>query len=220
MIPARIEVALFDWDGTLVDTGGILLSCWHAATEEVLGYRFPVEEADRRRVLAMRAVDSFPTVTSGPEQTAELARAFDAAYEPMAAEHVRAHEGAADLLTALRAAGVRIGVVTSKTSFRRGIDGAVCGLDPLIDLVITGDDVARGKPDPEGLLRAMADLGGTRETTVYVGDGPVDAKTGTAGGVATILVSHGLHSEEEFADVEPELVVGDLVEVATALERP
>lgn len=220
MISPGIDVVIFDWDGTLVDTGGILLSCWHTATESVLGYRFPVEESDRRRVLAMRAADSFPTLTSGPEQTEALARAFDAAYEPMAAEHVRAYAGAVELLEGLKSAGVRVGVVTSKTSFRRAIDGAACGLDPLIDLFVTGDDVTKGKPDPEGLRWAMAELGGAIHDTVYVGDGPVDARTGSAAGVATILVSQGLHAEEEFVDVSPDLVVKDLFEVAAALGYP
>lgn len=211
------EVVLFDWDGTLVDTGDILLSCWHAATEQVLGYRFPVEEADRRRVLAMRAVDSFPTITSGPEQTAELTAAFDAVYAPLAPANVRPHEGAVHLLEALHLAGIRVGVVTSKSSVRRTIDGHVTGLDPHVDLVITGDDVAEGKPHPEGILAAIDAFGATPQTTIYVGDGPVDARAGRAAGVRTICVLQGLHSPEEFRDVDPDLLVEDLFGVAASL---
>jgi pyrophosphatase PpaX len=210
-------IVLFDWDGTLVDTGNILLSCWHEATEQVLGYRFPVEEEDRRRVLAMRAVDSFPTITSGPEQTAQLTAAFDAVYEPLAPLNVRAHDGADTLLQTLRERGIRIGVVTSKTAVRRAIDGRVTGLDPYLDVIVTGDDVAHGKPDPEGIEYAMTVLEGTRDTTVYVGDGPVDARAGGAAGVRTICLTHGLHGQEEFADLDPELIVADLASVGRAL---
>lgn len=210
-------VVLFDWDGTLVDTGDILLSCWHAATEQVLGYRFPVEEEDRRRVLAMRAVDSFPTITNGPEQTAQLTAAFDAVYEPLAPLNVTAHKGAASLLQSLRDHGVRTGVVTSKTAVRRSIDGRVSGLDSFFDLVVTGDDVVHGKPHPEGIEHAMSTLGGTTATTVYVGDGPVDARAGRAAGVRTICLTHGLHSAEEFADAPPDHLVENLADVAYAL---
>lgn len=210
-------VVLFDWDGTLVDTGDILLSCWHAATEQVLGYRFPVQEEDRRRVLAMRAVDSFPTITNGPDQTAELTAAFDAVYEPLAPLNVRAHEGAERLLESLRDTGIRVGVVTSKSAVRRNIDGRVTGLDPYLDVVITGDDVARGKPDPEGIHQAMSALGGSLETTVYVGDGPVDARAGQAAGVRTICLTQGLHTAEEFTGLTPQLLVTDLGDVARAL---
>lgn len=210
-------VVLFDWDGTLVDTGDILLSCWHAATEQVLGYRFPVQEEDRRRVLAMRAVDSFPTITNGPDQTAELIAAFDAVYEPLAPLNVRAHEGAERLLQSLRDSGIRVGVVTSKSAVRRSIDGRVTGLDPYLDVVITGDDVTLGKPDPEGIHQAMTALGGSLETTVYVGDGPVDARAGQAAGVRTICLTQGLHTAEEFLDLAPQLLVTDLGDVARAL---
>lgn len=215
--PSALKVALFDWDGTLVNTGNLLLSCWHEATSKVLGYKFPVEEADRRRVLAMRAVDSFPTITSGPEQTAELTRAFDAEYEPLAAEHVRAYARARDLLELLHSNGVRLGVVTSKTSLRRDIDGRVSGLDDLLDFIVTGDDVTHGKPDPEGIFLAMEKLGGQRENTVYVGDGPVDAKAGKAAGVYTVCITHGLHSQEEFADDDPGALVSDMTGVEGAI---
>lgn len=210
-------IVLFDWDGTLVDTGDILLSCWHAATEQVLGYRFPVEEEDRRRVLAMRAVDSFPTITDGPEQTAALTAAFDATYEPLAPLNVRAHEGAERLLQSLRDHEIRVGVVTSKSAVRRSIDGRVSGLDPYLDIVITGDDVTLGKPAPEGIHRAITALGGSVETTVYVGDGPVDARAGQAAGVRTICLTQGLHTTEEFHDLAPQLLVTDLGDVARAL---
>lgn len=211
------SVVLFDWDGTLVDTGNILLSCWHAATEQVLGYRFPVEEVDRRRVLAMRAVDSFPTITNGPEQTAQLTTAFDAVYAPLAPENVRPHVGAEHLLESLRRSGIRVGVVTSKSSVRRSIDGQVTGLDPHLDIVITGDDVREGKPHPEGILAAMDALAASPSTTVYVGDGPVDARAGRAAGVRTICVLQGLHSAEEFRGLDPDLIVDDLTGVSIAL---
>ncbi len=213
-----ITVALFDWDGTLVDTGGVLLACWHQATEEVLGERFPTREEDRRRVLAMRAAESFPTLTDDLTQVAELARAFDASYEVLAPQHVRAQPGAAELLRELRGAGIRTGLVTSKTTIRRDLDGRLAGLDSLLECVVTGDDVKRGKPDPEGIFAAMAQLGGTSETTAYIGDGPVDVRAGQAAGVRTIAISHGLHGEDELAPTGPDFLLTGLDQVARALQ--
>ncbi len=212
-----LGAVLFDWDGTLVDTGGILLDCWQASTEEVLGYRFPVEESDRRRVLSMRAVDSFPTITSGPEQAAQLTRAFDRIYAQLAPTHVQVHSGAAELLGDLKDRGIRTGVVTSKASARYEIDAQIAGLGALMDVVITGDDVVKGKPDPEGIHRALARLAVTSAASVYVGDGPVDAKAGKAAGLGTVLVGHGLHSREEFQTVDPDVIVDDLQQLAAIL---
>jgi len=214
---SAIKVALFDWDGTLVDTGGVLLACWHQATEEVLGEPFPTREGDRRRVLAMRAAESFPTLTDDPAQVAELARAFDASYEVLAPQHVRPQPGAAELLRALLDAGIRTGLVTSKTTVRRDLDGRLAGLDDLLECIITGDDVQRGKPDPEGIARAIAVLGGTPETTAYIGDGPVDVHAGKAAGVRTIAISHGLHDAEELTPTEPDFLLNHLDQVMEAL---
>ena len=212
-----LGAVLFDWDGTLVDTGGILLDCWQMSTEEVLGYRFPVEESDRRRVLSMRAVDSFPTITSGPEQVAELTRVFDRTYAQLAPTHVQVHSGAGDLLRELKDRGIRTGVVTSKAPVRYEIDAQIAGLSALMDVVITGDDVAKGKPDPEGIHKALSQIAVTPSASVYVGDGPVDARAGKAAGLGTVLMSHGLHSRDEFQAVDPDLIVDDLHQLAAIL---
>ena len=213
-----ITVALFDWDGTLVDTGGVLLACWHQATEEVLGEPFPTREEDRRRVLAMRAAESFPTLTDDPAKVAELARAFDASYEVLAPQHVRPQPGAEKLLRSLRDAGIRTGLVTSKTTIRRDLDGRLAGLDDLLECIITGDDVQRGKPDPEGIDQAMRFLGGTPTISAYIGDGPVDIHAGKAAGVRTVAISHGLHDAEELTPTAPDFLITHLDEVIEALQ--
>lgn len=207
---ARVSAVLFDWDGTLVDTGDILLACWHSVTEEVLGYRFPVEEADRRRVMSMRAVESFPTLSDDPAVVERLHVTFSGSYAKLAPSYVTAHRGAADVLAALAGRGVRTGVVTSKTGDRREVDADLARIDEHIDVVITGDDVARGKPDPEGILRALSILGVDPAEAVYVGDGPVDIRAGRAAGMRTIGLTHGLHSRAELLEAEPDHIIDAL----------
>lgn len=208
---------LFDWDGTLVDTGDVLLSCWHQMSERVLGYPFPVEEADRRKYLAMRASESFPTLSDDPEVVRRLFVEFDLAYADRAPAHVRAQEHAASLLSHLRA-HARVGVVTSKTGIRFGIDAAATGLTDAFDIIVTGDDVSRGKPDPEGIRHALAVLGCDPDASWYVGDGPVDIRAGRAAGVRTLGISHGLHSVEELSAESPDALVSSLAEAWRILD--
>jgi HAD superfamily hydrolase (TIGR01509 family) len=214
----RERAILFDWDGTLVDTGDVLLSCWHQMTERVLGYPFPVTETDRRKYLAMRASESFPTLSDDPEVVKQLFVEFDLAYAAKAPEHVRAQAGAADLIAHLRSFA-KVGVVTSKTAVRFHIDAAATGLAGTFDILITGDDVAKGKPDPEGIRSALETLGCAASASWYIGDGPVDIRAGRAAGVRTIGISHGLHSVEELADEHPDALVSSLAEARQILDR-
>ena len=209
----RPTAVLFDWDGTLVNSGDILLQCWHQVTTAIFGAPFPVTEADRRKFLSMRGSDSFPLLSDDPAVVQALEDGFTEAYLALAVKEVRAYPDSHELLAALRAAGVGIGVVTSKTMERMARDIDVCGLAGTFDVVVTGDDVKVGKPDPEGVLAALAALGASAENSVMVGDGPVDVRAGRAAGVETIGITHGLHSSEELVEAVPDVLVASLGEL-------
>ena len=209
-----VKAVLFDWDGTLIDSGAILITCWHRMSEQVLGYRFPVEEADRRKFLAMRGADSFPLLSDDPSVLAAMDQSFTDAYLELAAVHVRAFDHATELLEALRARGIRTGVVTSKTQLRFNRDAEITGLDDLLDVVVTGDDVTQAKPHPEGVLAALATLGVEPEHAWFVGDGPVDVWAGLAAGVTAVAITHGLHSADELHPASPLHMVASLEELA------
>ena len=202
-----VQAVLFDWDGTLVDTGDILLRCWHVMSERVLGYRFPVDEADRRKFLAMRGADSFPLLANSPEQLKAMEVGFTAAYLELAPQTLRVYDGATELLTRLQSEGVRTGVVTSKTRERFECDAEISGLTAHLDVIITGDDVAKAKPDPEGVWAGLAALNTGAENAWFGGDSPADVKAGRAAGLVTIALTYGLHHEEEFDGLDPSHVI-------------
>jgi HAD superfamily hydrolase (TIGR01509 family) len=208
------DAVLFDWDGTLIDSGDILLQCWHVVTTQVLGAPFPITEDDRRKFLSMRGADSFPLLSEDPVVVAALDSGFTNAYFELASLHVRPQPTSHDLLSALRSHRVSLGVVTSKTRLRFECDLDICQMNDIFDVIITGDDVAAAKPDPEGVRAALAALGVPAETSWMVGDGPVDVLAGRAGGMHTAGISHGLHSTQELIDVEPDVLVPDLADLA------
>jgi len=209
------QAVLFDWDGTLIDSGDILLTCWHEVTTRVLGAPFPITEEDRRTFLSMRGADSFPLLSDDPEVVRALDDGFTDAYLALAADHITAQEGSVELVKALRERGVLVAVVTSKTRLRMDRDMEICELVGAFDMVVTGDDVTRAKPDPEGVLAALAQLHATAERSVMVGDGPVDIKAGRAAGTMTVGISHGLHSGEELRDAEPDLLIESLLQLGS-----
>ena len=212
-----VQAVLFDWDGTLVDTGDILLRCWHVMTERVLGYRFPVDEADRRKFLAMRGADSFPLLANSPEQLKAMEDGFTAAYLELAPVTLRLYDGATELLARLQREGVRTGVVTSKTRERFECDAEISGLTAHLDVIITGDDVAKAKPDPEGVWAGLTALNIGADHAWFVGDSPADVKAGKAAGLVTVALTYGLHHEEEFQDLDPSYVIHSTADLSALL---
>jgi HAD superfamily hydrolase (TIGR01509 family) len=216
------QAVLFDWDGTLIDSGDILLQCWHAVTTLVLGEPFPITEADRRKFLSMRGADSFPLLSDDPAVVARLENEFTDAYLELASLHIQPQPTSHSLLRSLRSQGIAVGLVTSKTRQRLNCDLDVCEMNNLFDVIVTGDDVSAAKPDPEGVNAALSTLGASAETSWMVGDGPVDVLAGRAGGLRTAGISHGLHTSEELINAHPDVLVADLWELALSwgLELP
>jgi pyrophosphatase PpaX len=209
----RYRTVLFDLDGTLVDSGEIILSSFRHATKTVLDREIPDE------VLAaavggsniyeqMRAFDD--------ERVDELVRVYREHNEPLH-DDLAAFSGIEQLLERLKLEGRRLGIVTAKR--RRTVDlaFAVLPLERFFDAVVTSEQTAHHKPHPEPVLTALERLGSTPHEAAFVGDSPFDMGAGKAAGVFTIAVSWGkihpverllgsgadavVHSPEELLDV-------------------
>lgn len=99
--------------------------------------------------------------------------------------------GAAELLLALKNAGVRTAIVSTKPgdTIRRIFDHQ--GHLGLLDLVVGGDEVTHSKPNPEGLGLALDKLGLHSEQVLFCGDTVIDAATAQAGGCGFCAVLNG-----------------------------
>jgi pyrophosphatase PpaX len=132
-------------------------------------------------------------------------------------EMARAFPGAVEVLGALRDRGTRVAVVTSKAAgiARRTME--VCGLWGLVDFVVAGDEVVRGKPDPEPVLRALSGVGfaGRAGEVVFVGDAPVDLRAGRAAGTRTAAVGWGPHRRSVLEAERPDYFLERLTDVLT-----
>lgn len=191
MTPPASSAALFDWDGTLIDSRRALVSAWHDVTSRVLGRRWPVEDDDVRLVLSRRGIEVFPLLSDDPAIVSALDEQFSPAYERHAADLVRPFPGAVALLEGLHARGVAVGVVTSKARVRYTADVARGSLGHLVTAVACAEDVARGKPDPLAVQHVLEQLQVPVGRAVMVGDTAVDIAAGRAAGVRTVGVTWG-----------------------------
>jgi HAD superfamily hydrolase (TIGR01509 family) len=191
-----IEAVVFDWDGTLVDSKAVLVDSFRATTEEVLGRAYPSTHEETEMIVQLRGEDAFALIAEGD---AELADRINTAFHPhyvARAERARPFPGTLETLETLRAAGLKIGVATSKARIRLDLEAERTGIGPLLDEEISGDEVKVAKPDPESVVEVIRRLGVEPGRTLFVGDGPNDILAGRGAGAVTVAVSFGFHPEE------------------------
>jgi len=210
----RFPVVLFDLDGTVIDSGAIILASMRHAAKEVLGAEPPDEEL-------MAAVGG-PGLEAqmhalAPDHVEGLVSVYRAHNEPLH-EGLVCCPGIDDLLVRLKDEGRRLGIVTAKRRKTVDLAFAQIPLEHLFETVVGGDETARHKPDPEPLLLALRRLGADPGDTAYVGDAPFDIKAAKAAGVFSIAVTWGgIHSRERLEAESPDAIVDSAEELYAQL---
>jgi len=196
---------LFDLDGTLVDSRAVVERHWRALCAR-LGLDFPSVLAVLHGV---RSADVIRAVA--PELDAEAEAAVLDAAEEKDTEGLVAVAGAPQVLARLPPGAW--GVVTSgHRTLAQGRLRAV-GL-PVPAVMVCGDEVANGKPDPEGFLRGAQLLGVAPAACVALEDAPAGIRAARAAGMRVIAVAT-THAPADLS--EAGTVIGDLGELDAAL---
>jgi HAD superfamily hydrolase (TIGR01509 family) len=106
-------------------------------------------------------------------------------------------DGINDLLSMLKSRGVPMGIMTAKGRDTADIALAELGWAGMFKSVVTGDDVVKSKPDPEGALLVASELGIEPRDCVFIGDSPADIGAGKAAGMRTIWAGwHPVYAEK------------------------
>jgi pyrophosphatase PpaX len=201
---ARFPVVLFDLDGTVVDSGSIILASMRHATREVLGQEFADEEL--LHAVGGPGLEAQMEVF-GPDQVDELVRVYRAHNEPLHDE-LEACAGMQDVLVRLREEGRRLGVVTAKRRSTVELAFARVPLGHLFETIVGGDETERHKPDPEPLLLGATRMGADPAETAYVGDSPFDMRAAKAAGMHAVAVTWGrIHDRSVLEREEPDAIV-------------
>lgn len=210
----RYQTVLFDLDGTLIDSGPLILASFRHATETVLGRSYP---------------DEVLLANVGGHGIQHQMRMFD---EERADELVRVYRehnlgvygdvamfaGIEDVLARLRSERRRLGIVTVKSRPTVDVTFDVLPLGRYFDTVVTGDDTVRHKPAPDPLLLALEQLEADPATAAYVGDSPFDVAAAKAAGMTAIAVGWGgIHPRERLEAEGPDVVVDTPEELAGVL---
>ena len=213
------KLAIFDCDGTLVDSGANIFSALSDAFGEH-GLDVPPPEVSRR-VIGLSLVEAIATLVPDEERERHvvLADIYKRHFQRARAEG-RVEEplfpGIADLLDALELDGWLLAVATGKSD--RGL--ALCldchGFSKRF-LSLQTADRHPSKPHPSMVHQAMADTGATPETTIVIGDTAFDMGMAVAAGATGIGAGWGYHEAHEMLDAGAIAVAETPLDVLTIL---
>ena len=202
------KLAVFDLDGTLLDSLGDLARCCNQALEEA---GLPTHSVDAYRYfvgggLAVLLDKAIADKDKTPENIEKVKKRDVELYNEVCKNESKAFPGTVEMLKKLRANGVITAVATNKPD-------TMCHF--LMDSVFPGcidisygqrEDIAK-KPDPAVVYRIMQDAGVTeKKDVIYVGDSNVDIFTGLNAGVDTVGVLWGFRPEKELVDAGARLL--------------
>jgi putative hydrolase of the HAD superfamily len=220
-----IEAVIFDWGGTLTPWHTIeLADAWRATglDEDAAARLVAAEETvwararDSQRSGTMDEVFAAAGVTAGPQEIA--------AYYAWWEEHTFTDADVRPLWEALRARGIRVGVL-SNTLWPRAEHDRVFrrdGVAELIDAAVYTSEIEWTKPHPEAFIAAMKAVGAVEpEQCVFVGDRPFDDIYGAGSvGMRTVLLPHSLIPDDQRGplDGEPDAVITRLSDLVSVVD--
>ncbi|APV48752.1 phosphoglycolate phosphatase [Betaproteobacteria bacterium GR16-43] len=191
--PRAFRAVLLDLDGTLLDTAPdiasaanrMLLQLGRATLPEAQVVEFIGKGVANlvHRVLAETGGDG-----GAHDHALEI---FENTYLAHVADRSRPYPGVIAGLDRFRARGMALACVTNKASRFTLPLLAATGLSPYFGAVVSGDDVARRKPEPDAFLAAAGALGVTPAESWVIGDSANDVKAARAAGMAVVVVPYG-----------------------------
>ena len=197
----RRLAVLFDLDGTLLDTVGLILESVHHAFAEHAGRR--PTDADWIAGIGMPLRTQLVAFVPEPEALERIVARYRVHYRAHQARGTRPFPGALEVVRWLKERGHPTAVVTSKVNELTRWALEHVGLAPLIDVSVTADSCERHKPDPEPVRLALERLGYEPREAIFVGDSPHDVAAGNAAGTATVAAAWGPCPREDLERASP-----------------
>ncbi|MFH8977913.1 HAD family hydrolase [Streptomyces sp. NPDC017890] len=184
------RAAVFDVDGTLVDTNHLHVATWWEAFRQA-GHQVPMHAIHRAVGLASTdLIGHLLGEDRDTDQDAQLSAAHKALYGQYF-DRLPALPGAGELLRRLSGDGWKVILATSAGGPELGALLRAIDADDAIDATASADDVDAGKPSPEPVEHALELAGVPAERAVFVGDTVWDMRAGSRAGVRCVAVLCG-----------------------------
>ena len=223
-VPAIVFImpaAIFDIDGTLVDTYDAHHASWievsahigHDLQEDQFARQFGRMNDPIIRELFEFAGRSSP----GSDEIRSLADRKEADFRSIIEDAFPEMPGATELVAALHEAGWRLAAGTSAPAENADMFRSKLGCGPLFETIVTGDDVQHGKPDPEVFLMAAERLGVEPVECIVIEDAPAGVEAARRAGMASVGFCSKGRTRDELSAAD--LVIDSLDELDSDVMR-
>jgi phosphoglycolate phosphatase len=209
----KVKAVLFDLDGTLIDSAPI-----YYQIIDIVFERLGVAPVSRKTLQEAMDDGDFDWDYVLPdhmksrkeELIAEARKIIDDIAPPMFRKQIKLIPGAAEICKKIAAQGMKIGLVTSTPTDYisvKLIPMKKAGVENLLQVIITADDVVNKKPHAEPLIKCSQKLQVAVEQCVYVGDTRVDIRAGNAAGMKTVGVLTGFDDFKALEKEKPDAIL-------------
>ena len=209
----KYKLALFDMDGTVLDT---LQDLTDATNAVMVMHGYPTHSLDAVRTFvgngAQRLIECAVPAGTDAAKIDTVLGDFKVYYGKHNADATKPYAGVPEMLRALRAAGVCTAVVSNKPDFAvKALAGQY--FDGLFDFAVGDREGVQKKPAPDSVFEAMRVLGYGAEETVYIGDSEVDVLTAKNAHVDGIFVDWGFRTVETLRESGAKVIVSSPDEI-------
>jgi phosphoglycolate phosphatase len=222
--PLSVKAVTIDLDGTLLDTIPDLAAAANLMLAEL---RRPALDVELIRTfvgkgiarLVERTLDASANGSNEPELRQRALGIFERHYTEVNGRHTTIYPGVKAGLGRLREQGFPLACVTNKSGrFTQPLLDMI-GLAPYFETVVSGDTLARKKPDPAPLLHACDALKVEPRDMLMIGDSVNDTQAARAAGCPVFCVTYGYNEGLDVRDLDSDAVVDSLLEAARLIEK-
>lgn len=207
------SLIIFDWDGTLMDSVGLIVAAMRYAAEK---HGLSVTDDATKSIIGIALVDAFPMLFPNDSDKYDELLATYSEYYVKHCDNDKLFEGIKELIQDLHAQGKTLAIATGKK--RKGLQRVLpnSGIQAFFTVTKTADETA-GKPNPLMLEQILVETGTRIEDAVFIGDSIHDIRMANAIQMDSIAVSYGCEKADVLAKEHPTRLVATINELKQQL---
>lgn len=207
------SLIIFDWDGTLMDSVGLIVAAMRYAAEK---HGLSVTDDATKSIIGIALVDAFPMLFPNDSDKYDELLATYSEYYVKHCDNDKLFEGIKELIQDLHAQGKTLAIATGKK--RKGLERVLpnSGIQAFFTVTKTADETA-GKPNPLMLEQILVETGTRIEDAVFIGDSIHDIRMANAIQMDSIAVSYGCEKADVLAKEHPTRLVATINELKQQL---
>ncbi|MDD9268484.1 HAD family hydrolase [Paenibacillus sp. GCM10023248] len=210
------ELILFDFDGTLADTLPLSFAAFKRVFKKHDG-----QDVTNDKLISMFGPTEDEIIAKNFQNKEVVQNAIDEYYDLYGQGHSEINDlhSIIVLLDLLKENNKQIAVITGKSRKAFDISSEALKISKYFDYVVTGDDVERAKPDPEGVYKAIQFFGSQAEKVVFLGDSHADIMAGKSAGVRTYAVQWLSTYQTTAFDIQPDAIFTNTADFIALLKN-